>query len=57
MAQQDKNETDFEFAGIVSNVGDFGGPVGGAEVQENVCVLSEFELRVRSGFRPLVFEN
>jgi hypothetical protein len=46
-----------EFAGLLTNRGDYSGPPGGAEVQENVTIVAEGELRVRQGLRPVSFEN
>lgn len=46
-----------KFPGLVTNQGEFGGPPGGAEVQENVTIVAENELRVRLGMRPVLFEN
>lgn len=45
-----------EFAGLVTNRGDFGGPPGAAEEQDNIGVFSENELQVRKGLRPLRFD-
>lgn len=46
-----------EFAGLVSNRGDFGGPPGAADEQKNLQVVSENEWSVRKGLRPVSFEN
>lgn len=45
-----------EFVGLVTNRGDFGGPPGAAEEQDNIGVFSENELQVRKGLRLVRFE-
>ena len=57
MAREEKSVSITEFAGLITNVGDFSGPDGGTTVQENVQVLSEGELRVRQGYRDVAWDN
>ena len=57
MAREEKSVSITEFAGLITNVGDFSGPDGGTTVQENLQVLSEGELRVRQGYRDVAWDN
>jgi hypothetical protein len=57
MADEPKALEMRDFAGLITNAGEFGGPSSGAKIQSNVTVVASQELRVRSGWREVTYEN
>lgn len=57
MAREETAVDITEFAGLLTNRGDYSGPPGGAEAQDNVMIVAEGQLEVRKGHRPVNFEN
>lgn len=57
MARESEKQLEIaEFSGLMTNMGDYVGPPGGTDVQENVTIVTEGELRIRSGTREVSFE-